>query len=73
MIHAALAGHGVALGRMELVMPMVKEGRLALVGGREQQTSDFAYWLIRRKGRLSAEAETLATWIEAQARDNVNA
>ena len=32
IVHAALAGHGIALGRLALIAPMLADRRLAAVG-----------------------------------------
>lgn len=47
VIHAAMAGQGIAIGRRELITPMLADGRLAALPGVEVQTSPYAYWLVR--------------------------
>ncbi|GGC68468.1 LysR substrate-binding domain-containing protein [Undibacterium terreum] len=68
VIHAALAGHGIALGRMALVQPMLQQGRLVAVGKRTGQVDHFAYWLIMRSGQMRAEVHEFAEWIMQEAR-----
>lgn len=66
VVQAALAGQGVALGRLELVRPLLEQGRLALASALPLVASDFAYWLIGRDG-ASADAAAVATWIRDEA------
>ena len=67
VIQAAIAGQGIALGRLALVRPMLDEGRLAIVRtGGDARASDYAYWLIRGE-RLSEPAARFAVWVEAEA------
>ena len=46
VIQAAIEGHGVALGRVALVLPMLKDGRLVALADNGFGNSDYAYWLI---------------------------
>lgn len=67
-ILAAIAGQGIALGRIALIKPMLDEKRLAIVpthkGG---HVTEYAYWLIRQ-GQLSNPAvEQFTAWILAEA------
>jgi DNA-binding transcriptional LysR family regulator len=47
VIQAAIEGHGVALGRLPLVLPMLEDGRLVAQADARPGISDFAYWLIK--------------------------
>ena len=47
VIHTAMAGQGIAIGRRELIAPMLADGRLAALPGVDVQTSPYAYWLVR--------------------------
>lgn len=67
VIHAALAGHGVALGRLPLVAPMLADGRLTALADADGSASPFSYWLIRRSGDPNPASVTLADWIREQA------
>lgn len=68
VVQAALAGQGVALGRLELVRPLLEQGRLALASALPAAASDYAYWLLTREA-LSADAAVVRDWIcEAAAR-----
>ena len=46
VIQAALEGHGVALGRVALVLPMLQDGRLVAQADAQLGNSDYAYWLM---------------------------
>ena len=68
VIFAALAGHGVALGRAPLVAAMVADGRLtALHTAKTPLRPDYAYWLIERQGGDPASRRPLVAWLLAQA------
>ncbi len=66
VVQAALAGQGVALGRLELVRPLLEQGKLALASALPATASDYAYWLIAR-GALSADAVVVRDWIRKEA------
>jgi LysR family glycine cleavage system transcriptional activator len=68
VIQAAIAGQGVALGRMELVRPLVEEGRLVcLAPPRQPPGNVHAWWLVRNSGAPRSEVRDVAEWIEAEA------
>lgn len=67
VVHAALAGHGVALGRLPLVASMLADGRLVALADIDDKSSPFSYWLIRRSSGLSPAGLVLAEWIQEQA------
>ncbi len=68
VIQAALGGQGVALGRLELIQPLLDDGRLVLLtspGHRLEAT--HAYWLIRASEHPREDVRRVAAWIEAEA------
>jgi LysR family glycine cleavage system transcriptional activator len=68
VIHAAIAGQGLALGRRALVEPMLRDGRLeALAWGGTPLQSDHAYWLIVAGDARRADVASVAAWIRAEA------
>ncbi len=68
VIFAALAGAGVALGRMPLVATMLADGRLvALRESGTAPTADYAYWLVIRDGANSASRQQLVDWLVGEA------
>lgn len=71
VIRAALDGHGVALGRLALVGPMLKDGRLVAHPGADTGVSDYAYWLVRAPGAGRAEVKILYDWILQRVRQGM--
>jgi DNA-binding transcriptional LysR family regulator len=66
IIHAALAGQGLALGRLPLIQPLLDEGRLVVVDPARTET-DYAYWLLRAEATPRANVCTVADWIAREA------
>jgi DNA-binding transcriptional LysR family regulator len=67
VIQAALAGQGIALGRLALVEPMLREGKLvSLVPAESVRHSAYAYWLLAAADARQP-AQILAEWIRQQA------
>jgi DNA-binding transcriptional LysR family regulator len=64
---AALAGQGVALGRLALVGKLIAEGQLALATRRPPVTTDHGYWLLERRGAGSRALSSVRDWILAEA------
>ncbi len=72
VIQAALAGQGVALGRRELIRPMLEDGRLvALAPPRAGETQGYAYWLARASGAMRPEVDSVVEWIMREAAPQV--
>lgn len=67
VVQAALAGHGVALGRLELIRPLIKEGKLAIATQLAPTTNEYAFWLLSRSPSISPHAGTVRDWILAEA------
>jgi LysR family transcriptional regulator, glycine cleavage system transcriptional activator len=64
MIHAAIAGQGIAFGRLELIAPMLADGRLEVVGGEgETSRSHFSYWLVQAEANPRREVRHVIDWI----------
>lgn len=68
VIHAAVAGQGVALGRLELLGPMLADGRLKVVAttGKGVPTT-HAYWLIGADASSRADVAAVVEWIKDEA------
>ncbi|HEX5393724.1 MAG TPA: LysR substrate-binding domain-containing protein [Rhodocyclaceae bacterium] len=67
VIQAALAGQGIALGRLALVEPLLREGKLvSLVSAEAVRPCAYAYWLICASDARKP-AQILAEWIRQQA------
>ncbi len=68
VIHAALAGQGVALGRLELLQPLLAGGQLALLQGPgAPQPSPYGFWLLQAERAPRADVTRVADWIRAEA------
>lgn len=71
VIHAALAGHGVALGRQNLIAPLLAEGRLiSLATSQKHSGDDYAYWLVLADQQPREEVRIVADWIRHVAGDH---
>jgi LysR family glycine cleavage system transcriptional activator len=68
LIQAALAGQGVALGRLELIQPLLDERRLVRVAApMPAQASDHAYWLIQAEASPREDVRHVAAWLKSEA------
>src|SRR5690606_18317609 len=67
IVHAALAGHGIALGRLALIAPMLADGRLVPLGAQQASAAQLGYWLVVNARRPSADVGTVAHWLRKQA------
>lgn len=63
VIHAAMSGQGLAIGRAETVAPLIAEGRLAAVGCARAEVSGRSTWLVPAPGPLREEVALFADWI----------
>jgi LysR family transcriptional regulator, glycine cleavage system transcriptional activator len=63
VIHAALAGNGVALGRLELVRSFLDSGRLAPATRDPPLPTDYGYWLVSRSRPLGRGTADVRKWI----------
>ena len=68
MIHAAIAGQGIALGRSQFIRPMLSDGRLVrLATPQPGPRSNKLFCLLQRDPAPSAEARVLMDWITSEA------
>lgn len=68
VIQSALAGNGIALGRLALVGPFLKDGRLtALTGISELAAVDHGYWLAEATSEPRTDVLKVTDWIKAEA------
>ncbi len=68
VIQAALAGQGIALGRIALIEPLLAEGRLvALTDSVSRRTTAFGYWLYQVDAEPRKDVLDVITWIRAEA------
>jgi DNA-binding transcriptional LysR family regulator len=66
-IQSALAGHGVALGRVGLVQPLIDSGQLVPATRRHPLPIPYGYWLVSRSRPLGRNAGLVRAWILSQA------
>ncbi len=68
VVRAALAGQGVALGRLPLIAELLQDGTLVAPLDARSHT-ERAYWLVQAESaRGRPEAQRLADWIARTAR-----
>ncbi len=68
VIHAAVAGQGIALGRIELLQPMLDDGRLVVLRSRAAgEPVDVAYWLVQADSQPRSDVARVADWIIEEA------
>lgn len=69
LIQAALAGQGVALGRLELIQPLLDDSRLVRIAAPSPaQPSGHAYWLIQAEESPREDVRHVAEWLVDEAR-----
>jgi LysR family transcriptional regulator, glycine cleavage system transcriptional activator len=68
VIQAALAGQGIALGRIALIEPLLADGKLvALSDGISRRTSDYGYWLYQAEPNPRQDVLDVIEWIRTEA------
>ncbi len=67
VIRAAVEGHGVALGRVALVLPLLKDGSLVAMDDKGLGNSDYAYWLMGDAHPARPELQVFRNWILQEA------
>lgn len=69
VIQAALAGQGIALGRLPLVAPMLDDGRLVAIDAADNTVAArHAYWLVASSDEPRDDVRTVMQWIRDEAR-----
>lgn len=69
VVQAALDGQGVALGRLELIQPLLDDHRLVqLAPPKHRPETTHAYWLVRANQHPRGDVRRVADWIEEEAR-----
>jgi LysR family transcriptional regulator, glycine cleavage system transcriptional activator len=67
VIHAALAGQGIALGRLELLKTMLAERRLVVLSRPRVAEHEYAHWLIQGDAEPREDVLDVITWVRSQA------
>ncbi len=63
-IYAAAAGRGIALGRLELIEPMLADGRLVqLTAERGALRSGYSYWLVPADAQPRSDVVRVSEWL----------
>jgi LysR family transcriptional regulator, glycine cleavage system transcriptional activator len=66
-VGAAVAGQGVAIGRLPLLAEMLKDKRLVAPFGRGAASQRGYYIVLGEAGRRNADAQAFAAWLRAEA------
>jgi len=66
LIQAAVEGHGVALGRLTLVEPMLRAGRLVALHSEARRVPEYAYWLLQADPRPREDVDVFRRWLVAE-------
>ncbi|MFT4510033.1 LysR substrate-binding domain-containing protein [Caballeronia sp. 15711] len=70
VIQAALAGQGIALGRIALIEPLLADERLvALADGTAGRTTAYGYWLYQADEQPRQDVLDVVKWIRLEARE----
>ena len=67
VVQAALAGQGVAMGRLALVSSLLDEGKLVVATRLPPVATDHGYWLLTRRDADSEALSRVRDWIVAEA------
>ncbi len=68
VIQAALAGQGIALGTVDLVQPLIDEGRLVALTAGKNRAGAYAYWIVQADTLARPVVRDVAQWLAEQAR-----
>lgn len=70
VIQAAVAGQGMALGRIALVEPMLADRRLIALSSKTlDQSNGYAYWLIQADADPRKDVLDVIEWIKSESQD----
>jgi DNA-binding transcriptional LysR family regulator len=67
VIQAAVAGQGIALGRLELLGTMLAERRLVALSRPRVAEHEYAHWLIQGDAEPRDDVLDVITWVRSQA------
>lgn len=68
LIQAAVAGQGIAIGRAELVSPLLERGQLRRIGSAHRAVGGRGYWLVQADANPRDDVRRFAGWIAEVAR-----
>jgi len=72
LVQLAVDGHGVALGRVALVLPMLLDGRLVVMPMDKIRDSDYAYWLVEASPNARPEVAVFREWLISEVQHTVD-
>jgi len=68
VIHAAIAGQGLALGRLELLDHFLKRDQLRILHARRHAPAlAYGFWLVQAEAQPRAEVQRVVDWILGEA------
>jgi len=68
LVHAALAGQGIAIGRIELIQPLIDSEQLAIVElPCTPVPSPYSYWLLQADENPRDDVRRVSEWIQLEA------
>ncbi len=67
LIHAALAGQGIALGRLELLDAMLADGKLKHLTRDSELRTNYGYWLVQSDPCARSDVACAIDWLTAAA------
>ncbi len=70
LIQAAVAGQGVAIGRIELVDRMTASGQLVALAGTRRRVEGRGYWLVLPPAPWREDVARFADWVRHEAADS---
>ncbi|MFO1419601.1 MAG: LysR substrate-binding domain-containing protein [Candidatus Competibacteraceae bacterium] len=69
LIQAAAGGQGIAIGRLELIQPLLADQRLVVLAApRRLADAEYCYWLIQTDAEPRDEVRQVGEWILEEAR-----
>lgn len=69
LIQAAAGGQGIAIGRLELIQPLLADQRLVVLAApRRLADAEYCYWLIQADAEPRDEVRQVGEWILEEAR-----
>lgn len=74
LIQAAVGGQGIAIGRLELIQPLLAEGCLrVLAAPRRLADTEYSYWLLQADAEPRDEVRKVGEWVLEEARATATA
>lgn len=69
LIQAAVGGQGIAIGRLELIQPLLADRRLVVLAApRRLGDTEYCYWLLQADAKPRDDVRKVGEWILEEAR-----